>query len=283
MAPVVALSLVATNVGFATAGEPGIREVTLTAAGRAMVDRTVARHRGLGIGSPRADLRVWRLGPGDYLVGRYLPMGLRASVARGPHGSVTAGLSFQVSVAPAVPPRTRLVAVASPTWAWRAQDCFTRIGSVVLGYIDACYSIHRLVGESDPRDYYKLEQYGTVGAGVIRKIYSGTLSAVKGPGSGTMRWVDWSPRGDLSGSCTGIPLSVTALGVSISGSGLMCEHWNITKGTDPGTFRESWECGCIWPLGQPYPNDREIDYMQAISVPNGKPAIWTLSAAYTAA
>jgi hypothetical protein len=121
-----------------------------------------------------------------------------------------------------------------------------------------------------------------VSAGPLAKIYEGWLSAVKGPGSGSMAWVDWSPRGDLSGSCRGIPLSVSALGVGISASGVMCEHWNITKGSAAGTFQQAWNCGCIWPLGQPWPNDREIDYMQAVSVPNGKPVVWTLSAGFTA-
>jgi hypothetical protein len=282
LAPLMAMCVLATSVSAATAGGAGIREVTRTAAGRAMVDRAAARHRAIGVVSSIADLHAWRLGPGDYLVGPYLPAGLETTLARAPHGGIRVGLSYQVSVASEAPAHGRLAATASPTWAWRAQACFSRIGDSFFGYIDACYLIHRLVGESDARDYYKLEQYGTVGAGWVRKIYNGTLSAVKGPGSGTMRWVDWSPRGDLSGSCTGIPLSVSALGVSINASGVMCEHWNITKGSDPGTFRESWECGCVWPLGQPAPNDREIDYMQAVSVPNGKPAIWTLSAAYTA-
>ena len=40
--------------------------------------------------------------------------------------------------------------------------------------------------------------------------------------------------------------------------------------------------GCDWPFGQPHPNTREIDGMQAISVPGGGSAVWTLSAGFTA-
>ncbi len=141
---------------------------------------------------------------------------------------------------------------------------------------------HGLAGETDPRDFYQLEQYGTLGAAPFGKIYSGFLEAQQASGSAPMRWIDWSPRGSLSGSCAIIPLQVSALGVTIGASGLMCEHWYIYKYTAAGHFKEEWSCGCIWPFGQPYPNTREIDYMQAISVPNGGLPRWTLSAGFLA-
>ena len=84
-----------------------------------------------------------------------------------------------------------------------------------------------------------------------------------------MSWMDWSPRASKSGSCQGVPLSITVLGVGISASGLMCEQWNIYKYAAGGHFKEEWSCGCVYPLGQPYPQTREVDYMQAISIPGG--------------
>jgi hypothetical protein len=162
------------------------------------------------------------------------------------------------------------------------QYCFSRMGDTLSGYLDSCYVLHKMVNESDPRDFYQLEQYGSVGAGQLRKIYSGFLEAQQAASSSTMSWIDWSPRGTITGSCQSVSLNVSALGVGISSSGIMCERWNITKWSAGGHFKEEWSCGCIVPFGQPYPNVREIDYMQAVSVPNGGSAVWTLSAGYTA-
>ena len=69
-----------------------------------------------------------------------------------------------------------------------------------------------------------------------------------------MSWIDWSPKSSLSGSCQTIGITVSTLG----------------------------SCDCIQLFGQPYPSTREIDYMQAVSVPGGGIARWTLSAAYLA-
>lgn len=280
------LALVSGLPGLATSPGPQYREITATPRGRALVTATAKRHAHLGMAS--TSLRAWEVAPGEYLVGPWLPANLRTATRRR-DGRQLIELRFDVSAGPGtasgtirgrdVGPRA---AAAVPTWAWQSQACFARFGDPRFGWLDSCYLIHRLKNESNPRDYYKLEQYGTVGAGQFGKIYDGWLAAAKGPGSGAMAWVDWSPRGDVSGSCQGIPLSVSALGVSISASGIMCERWDMTKGEAAGTFRQMWSCGCVWPLGQPWPNNREIDYMQAVSVPNGKPVVWTLSAGFTA-
>jgi hypothetical protein len=281
------MALVAGIPGPATTA-PQYREITATTVGRALTAATANRHARRGGSAGATRLRAWEVAPGEYLVGPWLPANLRTStVVRG--GRRVVELRFDVVTGLERASRNRvprgttsLGPAAVPTWAWQSQACFARMGDPRFGWLDSCYLIHRLKNESDSRDYYKLEQYGTVGAGPFAKIYDGWLAAAKGPGSGAMAWVDWSPRGDLSGSCQGIPLSVSALGVAISASGIMCERWDMTKGAPAGTFRQMWSCGCVWPLGQPWPNDREIDYMQAVSVPNGKPVVWTLSAGFTA-
>jgi hypothetical protein len=97
-----------------------------------------------------------------------------------------------------------------------------------------------------------------------------------------MSWIDWSPRSSLSGGCQVVPLSISALGVGLSASGVMCERWHIAKSSTAGGFRETWSCGCPIGFGPGYPNTREIDYMQAVSVWNGGVPRWTLSQGYHA-
>ena len=142
--------------------------------------------------------------------------------------------------------------------------------------------MHRLTGESDATwDYYQLEQFGSVAAKELGKIYDGWLHGKK-TGATSMYWVDWSPRGTISGGCVTVPISVSALGFGISASGLMCERWDIFKGAAGGDLKEKWGCGCILPFGQPYPNVREIDMMQAVKVIRNASPTWTLSAGFTA-
>lgn len=259
-------------------------DITSTSKGHDLAAEVAARHEALGVKVRAADLRVWRLGPGDYLVGRTLPRNLTTATHTTADGATEYSMTFDTELAEAsanVANLTTEAGTLAATWTWQSQGCFTRLQNA-SGYLDSCYALHKLTGESDPKDYYKLEQYGTVAAKQGGKIYDGSLSAVKASSSSAMSWIDWSPRGTLSGSCQGVPLSVSALGVSFSASGVMCERWNIYKGSAAGQFKEEWSCGCIVPFGQPYPNAREIDYLQAVSVANGGHAVWTLSATFRA-
>jgi hypothetical protein len=98
-----------------------------------------------------------------------------------------------------------------------------------------------------------------------------------------MRWEDWDPLGDLSTStCTIQPLQISVFNTGFSTSGLLCERWDMTLFNDAGHFKQQWSCGCLWPLGQPWPNSRGMRYVQGISVPGGGSALWTLSAGFTA-
>jgi hypothetical protein len=257
-------------------------DITQTATGRQLATEVAGRHANLGVRVRADDLRVWRLRPGDYLIGKSMPLNLTTSAVTTSDGAIELAMTFDTDPARSQTiSRTTSAATLAASWRWMSQGCFTRLQNA-FGYIDSCYAIHKLTGESDPRDFYKLEQYGTVGAKLLGKIYDGSLSAAKSAASSAMSWIDWSPRGNLSGNCVTIPLSVTALGVGFNASGVMCERWNIFKGAAAGQFREEWSCGCLLPFGQPYPNAREIDYLQAISVANGRLAQWTISASFRA-
>lgn len=258
-------------------------EVTRTAGGQRIVASAVEQLRLVRPNAASEVLRVWELMPGEWLIGEALPENLRVEPVIGPDGP-TADISFTVGRSLPVTPPDPAPAVASasgPSWIWLEQRCFARLSSL-YGWLLPCYVEHGMVNEADPRDFYQLEQYGTVAATLYGRIYNGWLAAVRASDSAPMSWIDWSPRGSLSGSCTTVSLSVSALGVGISSSGVMCEHWYIYLYEDAGHFKEQWDCGCIYPFGLLYPNSREIDYMQAVSVPNRGVPRWTLSAGFLA-
>jgi hypothetical protein len=259
-------------------------DVTTTTKGRELAQTVAARHSNLGVRTTPADLKVWRLGS-EYLIGERLPDNLKNTVTKSADGSTTVELSFDVGVPGAHRSKARstdVVAAADPTWKWLDQACFSRMGSALYGFLDSCFSLHRLASESNPRDFYKLEHYGTLGAGMFTKMYDGWLAAAKASsGSSAMRWVDWNPRGNVVGSCQQLNLQVQALGVNFTSPAFFCENNIPTKYASAGSFRMTWSCGCIIPWGQPAPNTREIDYLQAVSVPNGGSVRWTLSAGYS--
>ena len=262
----------------------GPLDVSATAKGRELAAAAAARPSKHGFRVDASDLRVWVLGPGDYLVATSLPKNLKTTTETNAEGQITFGLSYDIDARPdrRQVPRPAPAAVAtSPAWTYVSQACFHRVGSL-YGWLDSCYRIDSLKYESDPRDFYKLEQYGTVGTSYFGKIYSGFLEGARSSGSAPMAWIDWSPRGSRSGSCTTLPLSVSALGIPFVSSVTACEHYNIHKHPAAGHFKVEWSCGCVYPFGQPYPNTRELDYLQAVSVANGGFAQWSISVGFLA-
>jgi hypothetical protein len=261
---------------------PSYTEITHTSKGRALVAEQAERARQSGRVAPSERLRVWELGIGDHFIAERLPLNFSVHLVRDEATGVTSRqVRFDVEGRLRAPQTASLHATAagSPSWLWLDQYCFHLVGNS-WGYIDPCYLLHGMVNERDPRDFYSLEQYGTVGAKPVygAGIYSGFLEASRASTSAPMSWIDWKPRGSITGSCQSISLSVSALGVSLPGSGVMCERWTIYKSTAAGGFRETWSCGCPIGTGPAYPNTREVDYVQVVSVPNGGVPRWTLSA-----
>lgn len=276
--------VIAAIVPSAAGASPGAEpvEVTATTTGRALAATVAARHSSLGVRTTAADLRVWEIGA-EYIIGPRLPDNLKTKVSMSAGGATRIEMSYDVGVPRALgaPKKVSGVLAADPSWRWLDQACFSRMGSELHGFLDSCFALHRLVNESNPRDYYKLEQYGTLGAGLFTKMYDGWVSAAKAmPGSSAMSWVDWSPRANVVGACQQLNLQVQALGVNFTSPAFFCENNIPTKYAAPGSFRMTWSCGCILPWGQPYPNTRELKYLQAVSVANGGSVRWTLSAGY---
>ena len=254
------------------------RDVTDTPAGRRLVSEAAERHAALGARGGQARLRAWRIAPGEFVVADALPANFATTTRTLPDGKVAVDIRFDTEP---LQVRQTAAATASPRWVQTGGTCFSRIGNT-WGFVDSCYKTHRLSGETDYYwDYFQLEQYGSVGAKQGGKIYDGWMRGYRG-GSAKMYWVDWSPRGTLTGGCVTVPISVSAMGVGISATGLMCERWDIFKSATGGDLKERWGCGCIIPFGQPYPNVREIDLMQAVKVLRNATPVWTLTAGLTA-
>ncbi len=285
----IALPAADTVDGADAAPSPTPVEITETPLGRDLARRAAARHAAAGVPVKARDVTVWEIGPNGFFVGGHVPDKLRLSVVRARDATTRARVSFVVGTSvegarsrtgPAPAPASATATVTIPSWAFLDAGCFARLGGGGLGFLDACYSLHQLVNETNAKDFYKLEQYGTLSAGIAAKIYSGWMSAVRASGSSTMHWVDWSPRGNVRGGCQNLTLKVEALGISFTSPAYFCENNIPTKSEAAGSFRMEWSCGCIYPFGQPYPNSREIDYLQTVSVANGGSVRWTLSAGY---
>lgn len=287
IAATAALALVAAVAPSATGTSPNNEpvEVTSSPKGRDMAVQAAERYSNLGRKTLAADLKVWRIGPDDYLIGEQMPDSFKTTVTKGPDDSTDLGMSYNVGfdgTGIAAQPEI-WAAAAAPSWAFLDSACFSRMGDSTFGFLDSCYSLHKLINETNTKDFYKLEQYGTLGAGNVTKIYSGWLNGVKAStGSSAMSWVDWAPRANVTGGCQNLTLRIEALGVGFTTPAFFCEQNTPTKYAAAGSFRMEWNCGCVYPFGQPYPNSREIDYLQSVSVDNGGSVMWTLSAGYNA-
>jgi hypothetical protein len=258
-------------------------EITTTAKGRALLAARGDHARETGRPA-RSGVRVWEIGPGDYFFADRLPQNFRTHLERDPGSGATSRIvSFDIDArlqAPRVASAATLAA-GGPWWLWLDQHCFNRF-SPGYGWSDSCYALHGMVNEQDPRDFYSLNQWATLGAEDYKDtaLYSGFVDAVRASTSAPMSWIDWKPRSSLSGGCQGVPLSVSALGVSLSVSGVMCENWHIYKSSSPGGFRTTWSCGCTFPFGLQYPATRQAEYAQVVSVPNGGVPRWTISTGF---
>ena len=267
-----------------SAASPNLpRDITASTEGRGLAEAVAARWKSNGVAATARDLRVWDLtGSGEeFFVATGMPRALTTQTIVDADGTHHIEFSFEVSSSDSRNPEPLFASTtAAADWSWLNQGCFARISNWA-GWLDSCYAMHRLTGESDPRDFYQLQQYGTVGSG-LGKIYDGWLMGQKASGSSAMSWIDYNPRQSIGGNCVSVPIQVAALGQIIRDTGILCENWNITKWTEAGKFREQWSCGCVYPFGKGSNSTREINLMQAVSVPNGGTAKWVLTAGFTA-
>jgi hypothetical protein len=289
LAAIATAGLVATTPGAnARVGGGRPLEITGTARGSELVRTSSQRFADQGFPVEPGHLHAWELASGDVIVAEALPRNLRLTSETDPTGRTHIEVSYDIG-AQVEADLERIASLdgavaATPSWAQIGGSCL-EIVSNPWGWLQPCYKLRKLVNESFSRDYYSLEQFGTVQAApfTLGKIYDGWVAAVKAPGSASMAWEDWDPLGDLtSNNCMVQPLQISVMGTGLSTGGLLCERWDMTLYQDPGHFKQLWSCGCVWPFGQPYPNSRGMKYVQGISVPGGGSVFWTLSAGLTA-
>lgn len=168
-------------------------------------------------------------------------------------------------------------APSAPYWQMVANQCYARWETGAM-WFDRCYKVHKLYSDgTSTKDYFQLEHYGTAKSKFPWVLKKASLSSQKHASSSSMSWVDWSPRSDLNvGNCTTWSLSVTVQGVGIGASHELCDKWDITKYAAAGSFKNEWQ-------GSARESEREVAYMQAISVPQNGWPVWSLTSSVSVA
>ncbi len=265
--------------------------ITKTALGQKTASEAAARWAAKGVTIDAASLRVYNFGTSsspDLLV---LPPELAfqssaTTQSKSADGHTVAGAQTAIVIDPqvlerAVSAQATPDAVTAASWNMVYNRCLTRktkyIQNELLGWMDTCYKVHKLANDGNQwRDYWQLEVYATAKSSYPFTLLDASIEAQPAAGSTAMRWLDWSPRSDLDkGSCTAVPLGVSALGVSISSVFSVCDKWDITKFEQDGRFRNSWK-GAGWWAWWNIEAEREVAFMQAIWVIDGKTPSWVV-------
>lgn len=278
----VLVGLMFTATGAAAQPGKNVTDITDSPKGRELTQRAAQKiTKEGGIDTPVQVLRAWEIRTGEYVVAERMPRNFTSTVTTSPDGATRVELSYETESADIE--LAAATTAATPEWGITAQGCFSWISNT-YGELLPCYKLRKMKYETFTRDYFSLEQYGTVQAKAYpyAKIYDGWVAAVKASSSSAMAWEDWDPLGDISGSCQSVPLGIDVRGIIFGASGFMCEVWDMQLYTDAGHFRQKWSCGCVVPFGQSYPASRGMKYLQAISTAGGGNAVWTLSAGFLA-
>ncbi|HET9345043.1 MAG TPA: hypothetical protein VFO05_05005 [Candidatus Limnocylindrales bacterium] len=277
--------------GSAHAGRPnpGPTDITSTVRGQQLARTAAARFEARSEPTDQADLRVLRVDDGDYVVyPSWLPVPVASTIATadGGHDFVTTvDVGSAAVLASTDGPRVahaRGTVAAGPTAILWSHGCFARLENS-NGWFDTCFKIWKAGNDGNgTNDYFTLDFYGTASNKdrfLCCLIYNAWLEAKKS-GTTTQRWFDWSPRGDRTGGCASVTLSVELKIVSVSDTVTMCEKWQPTKFSEAGHFKMTWDCGCV--IGFGVDGAREVAFLQTVYVAQGRVPTWTLIAGFHA-
>jgi len=271
-------------VGYVSAANPleiSKYDITRTNIGVQLAQETIQRWTDNGWNSNCNcnfnDLEVYEINPGDYLVAPASAK-IKLQSVRQSDGSVkleptivTGSPSDSLLGTEAVSP------MQAPYWLEVESWCFARVQNF-MGWIDNCYAINKLIGETDSQyDYYELTHYATAASKYPFRLKWAQLTCRRNTQySSTMLWKDWYPKSDQPApSCSTITLGITVFGVTLSYASQICTSgWDITKYDEAGRFANKW-----------YGNvgsgtEREVAYMVCVKVPQNGYAIWDLTAGY---
>ncbi len=250
-------------------------DITDTSVGTQLAQEAVERWENNGWDYDCKELKVYEINPGDYIVA---PASTKIELKffKQPYESaklepsiVTAAPSDSLSGAEGISP------MEAQYWNLVASQCFARIEGV-MGWIDHCYKLHKLVGETDSqKDYYTLTHYATAKSKVPFALTGALLTCAKYTSSSPMEWVDWNPRADQSvGQCSSITIGISYIAVLTHTSTICSSGWDITKYAEAGKFANKWYGTAWW-------SEREVAYMVCVKVPQGGWPIWALTAQYS--
>jgi hypothetical protein len=277
---VLVLTLVASYVSAASPLEISKYDVTKTSVGAQLAQEAVQRWTGQGwnlnCNCSYKDLKVYEINPGDYLVAPALAK-IELESVKQPNGSV----KLEPRIVTGSPSDSLLQTedvspMQAPYWLEVESWCFARLQNF-MGWIDNCYAINKLMGETDSQyDYYELTHYATAASKYPCRLQWALLTCRRNTQlSSTMYWKDWYPKSDQPvSSCGDITLGITVFGVGLSYTSRICSSgWDITKYDEAGRFANRW-------YGSARASEREVAYMVCVKVPQNGYAIWDLTAGY---
>lgn len=254
-------------------------DITKTSTGAQIAQEAVQRWTGHDWNvncSCNKDLKVYEINSGDYLVAPASAK-IKLESIQQPDGSFKLEPSI-VTLSPSDPllGTEDVSTMSAPYWNMEEAECFARISNWV-GWIDNCYQIYKLIGDTDSQyDYFQLEHYATACSQHLYSLRYAQLTCQRDTQySSTMYWVDWYPRSDIAASqCSSITLGISVFGVSLSYASQICKSgWDMTRYTDAGKFSNKWY-GCVGG------SEREVAYMVCVKVPQGGYPVWDLTAGY---
>jgi len=264
-------------------------DITDSSVGAQLAQEAVQRWTGhgwnLNCDCSYKDLKVYEINPGDYLIAPASakielesvkqPDGsvkLEPWIVTGPRSdSLLQAESDSLLQAEGISP------MGAPYWLEMESWCFERFQNF-MGWIDHCYAINKLIGETDSQyDYWELTHYATAASkGPFRLRWAALECKRNTQYSSTMLWKDWYPKSDQEvPSCGSITLGITVFGISLSYSSQICNSgWDITKYAEAGKFVNKW----YGKVGSG--TEREVAYMVCVKVPQNGYAVWDIRAGY---
>lgn len=247
----------------------GRYDISRTPNGRAIAADAKARFHEYGSDVAAEALRVVRLEDGSVMV---VPASYSASEIRlGKDGSVR----MTTKAIPTSNEADSPLGIAAASWSQQGPThCFARRTIKTPngnngGYMDTCYRLHKITGESSSWDYWNITGFATFDATRANTMGDYAWIHVDRDGGGTWYWEDWDPRSDRTANCADSNLGITALGVGLGFSNTLCETWILTKYAAAGTLKVQWNGDST--------GTRDVGLMAAIHVANGVSPIWGIS------
>ena len=267
---VAAITVIAGGVPASSQAEaPARSDISRTPNGRAIANEAKARFRGYGPDAADEALRVVRLEDGSIMV---VPASYSASdIQVGKDGSVRMTTKSIAMSNDAESP----LAVSAASWSQQGPTrCFARTTIKTPngnngGFMDTCYKLYKITGETSSWDYWNITGFATFDATRANTMGDYAWIHVDRDGGGTWYWEDWDPRSDRTANCADSNLGITALGVGLGFNNTLCETWILTKYAAAGTLKVQWNGDST--------GTRDVALMSAIHVANGVSPIWGIS------